>query len=239
MISILKTIIFEMNTSYKFGLVELIIIFSAYNMFKNFERDFMCSIRIGAEFFEDLEAAKIKTKIARRYAVFFLITASILWGGIAALVLLQIKMSIFPIGLAKALSTGIHVPIVFFVCSRIILLFQKIIFNSSLYPKISEKEIANSIFIIVFFLDLCLLLIDWELALFVMAILCGKLIWMDSVFNLNQMWENATRFILCITGKQATASTSDIAVYYGHQMLGTIFFEYMCLFLISLLLNAR
>lgn len=120
------------------------------------------------------------TSLIRSISGFFLIMNLILWGTISALLLLQEKTIEVHI-INRIISTGIHVPIAFLVCSYSIKAIGKQMLKSWM---ITVDQLQEAILIVTVCLDLCLLLIDWQLSLFLLSILFGKGVWLDGIhFN--------------------------------------------------------
>jgi len=168
---------------------------------------------------EAFSASEFVRKAAKDLSRFFLICAHILWGGISSLVLLQHYVYLLPAWAERILSTGIHVPFMFLLCGRIILFVRKAVIKNEIYTGISDSDIKKSITIIVIYLDFCLLLIDWELALFVAAILLGKYIWYDCVFNTGGLKKIIVDLKTLSRGKEEPQNASILAALFGQQML--------------------
>lgn len=111
------------------------------------------------------------------FTLFFLLTGEFVW--ISLFVLMKLPNIRMTVLFSRILATGIHVPFVLLVCMLIARELQKPILRKW---GISENDVKQSIFYITLFMDIFFIGFNWETALFVMAILIGKYIWLDCTY---------------------------------------------------------
>lgn len=150
---------------------------------------------------------------------FFLLSGLLIWFSLVGLAILPtLPMSNL---LSRIIATGIHVPFVFLICGWIIRGLQKLLLQKWM---ISEKEVKQSLVLITVCLDILLLVINWEMALFVAAIISGKYIWFDSVFNpmkLRYYIDNARK---TFTFNNLDEEDTGLGILFGQIMLFSIAF---------------
>jgi len=110
--------------------------------------------------------------------LFILLTGELIW--VSLFVLIELAKIPMPDLVSRILDTGIHVPLVLLVSGLITRWIQKPILQKW---KITENDINQSFFLITFFMDIVLFAFNWEMSLFIMAILIGKYIWLDSTLK--------------------------------------------------------
>ena len=111
-------------------------------------------------------------KISKKCLYYFFLTAELLWFTLVGLIFLPETPA--PFLLKRVISTGIHIPIVFLFCGRIIRKIRNIL---KLDTIISDNELKQSIWVIIVCLNVFVLIFNWEMSLFIWAILAGKYIW--------------------------------------------------------------
>ena len=143
--------------------------------------------------------------------MFFFIEGNILWLGILAAYLIQISDAPGIIG--RILNTGIYIPMVFLICSKVIKCAGTIILKEY---DVLEQNIRWSILLLTLSLDICLFLLNWEMALFIAAILMGKFIWLDS--GTAEILEYIKGLINCFKNTELTTA-KGLSMLFGKCMI--------------------
>ena len=182
---------------------------------------------------ESFDQYEQNIRFAKDYALFFFITTELLWFAVIGLMILDKAQ--MPESVGRVLDTGIHIPILFLLFGNVIRYIGRMLLAKWNVP---DAEIKKSILVVVVFLDTILLFTGWETALFLLAILCGKYIWLDSSFD----FKNTIKFFYSILydafHREIRSNASDLAVLFGRQMIYTVLYALasliFCFLLVSL-----
>ena len=103
--------------------------------------------------------------------------------GFTTLFIFQSKSSYFPQYIQTLISSGLYIPIFLFIIGVIISLLYKIYTKRSNNFSLSLPEIKTIVFIMAIVINITLIMLDFQLGLFVAAIIIGKFVWIDFVFD--------------------------------------------------------
>lgn len=103
--------------------------------------------------------------------------------GFTGLYIFQSKSDYYPPYIQTCISSGLYVPIFLFVIGFMINQLYKSYVKKSSNFSLSTFEIKNTVFIMSIIVNVPLITLDWHLGLFVIAIILGKFIWIDFVFD--------------------------------------------------------
>lgn len=103
--------------------------------------------------------------------------------GFIALYFFQSKSSSLPSYVQTFISSGLHIPLFLFVIGFVIRLSYKIYTKKSSNFSLTIFELKTIVFIMAIIINITLIILDWQLGLFVVAIILGKFIWIDFVFD--------------------------------------------------------
>lgn len=117
-----------------------------------------------------------------------IISGIILTLGFTALFIFQSKSSCFSPYMQSFISSGLYIPIFLFVIGRMIILPYKVYTKISNNYSLSQQEMNIVILIISVIINIALIIFDWQLGLFVVAIILGKFIWIDFKFDLKELF---------------------------------------------------
>lgn len=161
---------------------------------------------------KEAREAKNYTKMA---ASQILITGLVLTGGFCALYMLQ--NAALPGVISQILSTGIHMPILLMLYGWII---KKAVRAASkrgsgfVFP--IEEEIETLLTVTVG-INFCLILSSWQIGLFIAALILGKYIWIDFVFDFSSLREDVRKLFQ----KMRDARKGKITVTYISMIFAT------------------
>lgn len=150
------------------------------------------------------ETLKRVRKEAILDGAFFFVAGLILTCGYNGMFMLQTLTGVW----GKVIATGIQIPVILFAAGLLIKLVKRIIVND----RITDHTTKKVIFVLSLYLNFCLLTVDWRLGLFVFAIICGREIWLDTVFERGKIRRD---YEILIKGTDSHLST---AVMYGAAM---------------------
>lgn len=114
---------------------------------------------------------------------FIIICGITLTLGFITLFIFQSKSSCFSSYIQTFISSGLHIPIFLFIIGLIINLSYKTYVKISNNTSLSKSEMKTIVFIMSTIINITLITLDWQLGLFVLAIILGKFIWIDFVFD--------------------------------------------------------
>lgn len=118
---------------------------------------------------------------------FIIISGIILTIGFTALFIFQSKSSYFSSYMQTFISSGLHIPIFLFIIGLAINLSYKAYIKVSNNTSLSQPEMKTIVFIMSTIINITLITLDWQLGLFVAAIILGKFVWIDLVFDAKSM----------------------------------------------------
>lgn len=150
-------------------------------------------------------------EIRKAYSMFFRWEGLILWGGIVFL--FYMNSISFCDTIENFLRTGIYVPIVFLLCSKLIkLVAQKKLKGFS----VSDKELSDSIMMIVIVFDCCLFIVNLDMAVYVLAIILGKMVWLDG--SLQELYLYI-KSIYKYTNNKEQSLTSEMIIIFNKEFM--------------------
>ncbi|MBD5487319.1 MAG: hypothetical protein HDR13_00770 [Lachnospiraceae bacterium] len=114
---------------------------------------------------------------------FIIICGITLTIGFTALFIFQSKSSCFSPYIQTFISSGLYVPIFLFIIGLIISLLYKVYTKISNNLSLSPLEMKTIVFIMAIIINITLIMLDWQIGLFVAAIIIGKFVWIDFVFD--------------------------------------------------------
>ena len=103
--------------------------------------------------------------------------------GFIALFFIQYNSSRFPPQIEALISSGIHAPILFLGIGLIIKAAYSVYTKRTNNTSLSAAEMKTIVTLMAVILDTTLIVLDWGLYLFVAAIILGKYIWIDFIFD--------------------------------------------------------
>lgn len=114
---------------------------------------------------------------------FIIICGITLTAGFSILYIFQIKSSHYPIYIQTFISSGLYVPIFLIIIGLIINFLYKTYTKISNNCSLSSLEMKNIVFFMSIIINATLIVLDWQLGLFVAAIIIGKFVWIDFIFD--------------------------------------------------------
>lgn len=114
---------------------------------------------------------------------FIMISGIVLMLGFLALYVIQLYSSWLPQPIEALVSSGLYMPIVLFLIGLSINQGYRIYIRISHNTSLSSTEMKKIIVLMAIILNITLIVIDWKLGLFVVAIILGKYIWIDFIFD--------------------------------------------------------
>ena len=107
--------------------------------------------------------------------------------GFTALYIFQSKYSFFPLYVQTFISSGLYVPVFLLIIGFIINLSYKVYTKKSSNLSLSPLEIKTIVFIMAIIINIPLTTLGWQLGLFVFAIILGKFVWIDFIFDIKSL----------------------------------------------------
>lgn len=152
------------------------IVMSAFVLFGvtiyNYSRIWEAQVRSTGE--TDSHLYKRCCKISKKYAVCFMTIGLMLWGTVFILSL-PMYMEL-PSTIKSIVEVGIHIPLLFIIVSRFISFIFKQCFSTMC---VSNEDVEDCIIVLFSYFDICLFILNIRIAVFMLAILLGKFIWLD------------------------------------------------------------
>ena len=145
-------------------------------------------------------------------SLFIKISGVVLTIGFTLLYIIQNNLTDFSKKKKKIVSSGIHIPIILISCGKIISCLFNTFSNKNEKEFFSDSDCKETIFIVTISIDICLFMVNSDLGLWVLAIILGKFIWADFVYNstdiFNYLKEQIRNIIAAVLSCPTTKSNA-------------------------------
>lgn len=147
----------------------------------------------------------------------FVIEEFILLASVFLMYLIQKTATQFPEIVISIIGTGVHIPLIFCISTFAI---KKLcgVFLDKEKDIITDDDLAKSAYVMLFYLDVGVLVIDWEFALFILVILVGKYVWFDIGFGTGSLLSRLKRILQSDFNDNPTGYTA-LVIYVGKQFI--------------------